>query len=153
MPYIDEIWITDFGNPYPSEPASRRPAVVLGPLDFFGSDFPIAIVAPLTTSHRGLDLHVEVPANRQTGLRETGYVQCELLRSVNSARLSHRLGVIDVETSWHVSEIVGSNHLGKLMHDKCRQLRTVCLCQQTCRRSTAEYSTQYSVRAMPSMVR
>lgn len=79
---------------------------MLGPPDFFGSDFPIVIVAPLTTSRRGLDLHVEVPANRQTGLQETSYVQCELLRSVNAGRLSHRLGIIDKETSWHVSEIV-----------------------------------------------
>lgn len=44
---------------------------VLGPPDFFGSDFPIVIVTPLTTSHRGLDLHVEVPASRHRGLRET----------------------------------------------------------------------------------
>lgn len=106
MASVDEIWLTDFGDPYPSEPASRRPAVVLGPPDFFGSDFPIVIVAPLTTSRRGLDLHVEVPANRHTGLRETSYVQCELLRSVNAARLSHRLGIIDTETGWHVREIV-----------------------------------------------
>ncbi|WP_419932384.1 type II toxin-antitoxin system PemK/MazF family toxin [Candidatus Poriferisodalis sp.] len=106
MASVDEIWLTDFGDPYPSEPASRRPAVVLGPPDFFGSDFPIVIVAPLTTSRRGLDLHVEVPANQHTGLRETSYVQCELLRSVNAARLSHRLGIIDIETSWHVHEIV-----------------------------------------------
>ena len=106
MASADEIWLTDFGDPYPSEPASRRPAVVLGPPDFFGSDFPIVIVAPFTTSHRGLDLHVEVPATRHTGLRATSYVQCELLRSVNAARLSHRLGAIDTETSWRISEIV-----------------------------------------------
>ena len=106
MASADEIWLTDFGGPFPSEPASRRPAVVLGPPDFFGSDFPIVIVAPLTTSRRGLDLHVEVPANRHTGLRETSYVQCELLRSVSTARLSHRLGAINTETSWDVSEIV-----------------------------------------------
>ena len=106
MASVDEIWLTDFGDPYPSEPASRRPAVVLGPPDFFGHDFPVVIVAPLTTSRRGLDLHVEVPADRHTGLRETSYVQCELLRSVNAARLSQRLGIIDMEGSWRVSEIV-----------------------------------------------
>ncbi|WP_419945418.1 type II toxin-antitoxin system PemK/MazF family toxin [Candidatus Poriferisodalis sp.] len=106
MASIDELWLTDFGESYPSEPASRRPALVIGPPDIFGSDFPIAIVAPLTTTHRGLDLHVEISANARTGLRETSYVQCELLRSVNTNRLVRPLGVIDVNTSWHVSEIV-----------------------------------------------
>ena len=106
MASIDEIWLTDFGEPYPSKPASRRPALVLGPPDIFGLDFPIAIVAPLTTTYRGLDLHVEISASRDTGLRETSYVQCELLRSVKVARLSHRLGAIGPATSWHVSDIV-----------------------------------------------
>ncbi|WP_428118908.1 type II toxin-antitoxin system PemK/MazF family toxin [Candidatus Poriferisodalis sp.] len=64
MASIDELWLADFGTPYPSEPSGRRPALVLGPPDFFGSEFPIAFVAPLTTTYRGLDLHVEVSANR-----------------------------------------------------------------------------------------
>ena len=49
MASVDEIWLTDFGDPYPSEPASRRPAVELAPPNFFGPDFPIVIVAPLAT--------------------------------------------------------------------------------------------------------
>ena len=106
MASIDEIWLADFGEPYPNEPASLRPALVLGPPGIFGSDFPISIVAPLTTTLRGLDLHVEVPANARTGLHETSYVQCELLRSVNANRLVRRVGTIDVDISWHVSEIV-----------------------------------------------
>ena len=106
MASVDELWLADFGTPYHSEPGGRRPALVLGPPDIFGTESPIAIVAPLTTTYPVLDLHVEVSANQQTGLRATSYVQCELLRSVNSARLSHRLGVIDVETSWLVSEVV-----------------------------------------------
>jgi len=106
MASIDEIWLADFGEPHPNEPASLRPALVLGPPDIFGSDFPIAIVAPLTTTRRGLDLHVEVPANARTGLHEASYVQCELLRSVNANRLVRRVGAIDVDISWHVSEIV-----------------------------------------------
>ncbi len=106
MASIDEIWLVDFGEPYPNEPASLRPALVLGPPNIFGSDFPISIVAPLTTTLRGLDLHVEVPANARTGLHETSYVQGELLRSVNANRLVRRVGTIDVDISWHVSEIV-----------------------------------------------
>ena len=64
------------------------------------------IVTPLTTSRRGLDLHIELPANRQTGLWETSYLQSELLHCLNAARLSHRLGIIDPQTSRRVREIV-----------------------------------------------
>lgn len=106
MVSIDELWLVDFGTPYPGEPAARRPAIVLGPPEWFGTDFPLVIVAPLTTSHRGLSLHVEVPASTQTGLSRDSYVQCELLRAINTKRLLHRLGAVGADTSWQVGEIV-----------------------------------------------
>lgn len=106
MASVDDLWLVDFGEPYPAEPALRRPALVLGPPDLFGPDFPFVIVAPLTTTHRSLSLHVEVEADALTGLRETSYVQCELLRSVNRDRLAHRLGTLDVVTSHRVAAVV-----------------------------------------------
>ena len=106
MASIDELWLADFDDPYPGEPTARRPALVLGPPDVFGSGFPLVVVAPLTSTHRGLSLHVEVPATAHTGLRWTSYVQCELLRSVNTRRLLHRLGTIDQAISWQVREAV-----------------------------------------------
>ena len=106
MASIDELWLVDFGRPYPGEPASRRPALVLGPPDTFGSSFPLVILAPLTTTYREVSLHVEVVATTATGLRQTSYVQCELIRSVNTQRLLHRLGTIDTATSWQVGTTV-----------------------------------------------
>ncbi len=106
MASVDELWLVDFGTPYPGEPAARRPAIVLGPPEWFGTDFPLAIVAPLTTTHRGLSLHVEVPASTQTGLSQDSYVQCELLRAINAQRLLHRLGAVGPDTSRQVGEIV-----------------------------------------------
>ncbi|VAW09142.1 hypothetical protein MNBD_ACTINO01-974 [hydrothermal vent metagenome] len=106
MASIDDLWLTDFGDPYPGEPSMRRPALVIGPPDTFGSGFPFVIVIPLTTTHRALSLHVEVEVNATTGLDETCYVQCELIRSVNHKRLVHRLGTIDAEVSSHVGTIV-----------------------------------------------
>ena len=106
MASIDELWLVDFGKPYPAEPAARRPAIVLGPPEWFGTDFPLVIVAPLTTTHRGLSLHVEVSANAQTGLSNDSYVQCELLRAVNTRRLLHKLGAVGPDTSSQVCEIV-----------------------------------------------
>lgn len=106
MASIDELWLVDFGPSHPGEPASRRPALVLGPPDTFGAGFPLVILAPLTTTHRQLSLHVEVQANAATGLRHTSYVQCELIRSVNVRRLLHKIGTIDADTSSQVDTIV-----------------------------------------------
>ena len=103
---VDELWLVDFGEPYPGEPAFHRPALVLGPPHGFGAEFPFTILAPLTTTHRGLSLHVEVATTAATGLDEVGYVQCELIRSVSSRRLVHRIGAVDTATSSHVSNIV-----------------------------------------------
>jgi len=106
MASVDEIWLVDFGDPFPGEPAHHRPALVLGPPDTFGNDVPFVLVCPLTTRHRGLSLHVEVESNQSTGLDDVSYVQCELLRSVNRRRLVHPLGVIDAQTSRQVSDVV-----------------------------------------------
>lgn len=106
MASIDELWLVDFGEPYPGEPAAHRPALVLGPPDSFGPAFPFVIVTPLTTTRRGLSLHVELEPTSENGLDETGYIQCELLRSINRKRLVHQLGTIDVETSLRVASVV-----------------------------------------------
>lgn len=106
MASVDDLWLVDFGEPYPREPAFHRPAIVLGPSNSFGAGFPFAILAPLTTTHRGLSLHVEVAATAETGLDEVNYIQCELIRSVNANRLIHRLGAVAAATSGHVARIV-----------------------------------------------
>ena len=106
MASVDDLWLVDFGDRYPGEPASYRPALVLGPPDSFGSAFPFVILAPLSTTNRGLSLHVEVEARPETGLDDVSYVQCELIRSVNRRRLVHRLGAVDPDVSDRVAAIV-----------------------------------------------
>ena len=106
MASVDDLWLVDFGEPFPGESAHHRPAVVLGPPDTFGPDFPFVVVCPLTTTRRGLSLHVEVEPSDDTGLDDTSYIQCELLRSVNRRRLVHRLGAISAVTARNVADIV-----------------------------------------------
>ncbi len=106
MASIDNLWLVDFGDPYPGEPAAHRPALILGPPDTFGPGFPYVIVAPLTTARRGLSLHVEVGATERTGLDSTSYVQCELIRSINRNRLVHHLGVVDPAVSAAVAGVI-----------------------------------------------
>jgi len=104
----DELWLVDFGDPYPAEPAHHRPALVVGPPGTFGADFPFVIVCPLTTTRRGLSLYVEVEADTASGLDATSYIQCELLRSVGRGRLAHYLGAIDRATSDAVRQITAT---------------------------------------------
>ena len=106
MASINDLWLTDFGSPYPGEPTRRRPALIIGPPETFGPGFPFVIVLPLTTVHRALSLHVEVEANPDTGLDQTSYVLCELIRSVNRNRLLRRLGVIDAATNSKITTVV-----------------------------------------------
>ena len=102
----DDIWLVDFGESSPGEPAHYRPALVVGPAPVFGANFPFAMVIPMTTTQRVLALHVEVEPTEDNGLDETSYVQCELLRSVNARRLITQLGVIDLVTSTTVERVV-----------------------------------------------
>ena len=106
MASIDDLWLVDFGEPYPGEPAAHRPALVLGPPDTFGPGFPFVIVTPLTTTQRGLSLHIELEPTSENGLDQTSYIQCELLRSINRKRLLHQLGTVDVDTSLRVASVV-----------------------------------------------
>jgi mRNA interferase MazF len=106
MASVDDLWLVDFGDADRGEPASLRPALVLGPPDTFGPSFPYVFVTPLTTTHRALSLHVKVGASDTTGLDDTSYVQCELIRSVNRNRLIHRLGGIDSTVGHEVAEVV-----------------------------------------------
>jgi mRNA interferase MazF len=80
--------------------AGTRPASTFGPA------FPFVIVTPLTTTRRGLSLHVGLEPTNENGLDDTSYVQCELLRSVNRKRLVRQLGNIDIDTSLRVASVV-----------------------------------------------
>ena len=106
MASTGEFWLVDFGEAFPGEPAALRPALVLGPSSLFGNELPFLILAPLTTQRRGLSLHVEVEPDAHNGLRQTSYVQCELLRSVNRRRVVTRLGRIDDVALSRVRSIV-----------------------------------------------
>lgn len=106
MASVDDLWLVDFGEPYPGEPAAHRPALILGPPDTFGPGFPFVIVVPLTTVRRGLSLHIEVEASADTGLDTTSYIQCELIGSINRNRLVHRLGAVRPDVASEVSAVI-----------------------------------------------
>jgi mRNA interferase MazF len=102
----DELWLVDFGDPFPGEPAHHRPALVVGPSRLFPDTLPFIIVMPLTTTRRGLLLHVEIEPSIGNGLHETSYVQCEWVRSINRRRLVQQLGRAEPAVTHEVSRIL-----------------------------------------------
>lgn len=106
MASIDDVWLVDFGDPFPGEPSHRRPALVVGPPASFGPQFPYAVVVPFTTVRRELSVHVEVEPTPESGLDQVSYAQGERLRSVSVRRLVHRLGRIDPASAESVGLVV-----------------------------------------------
>lgn len=106
MASVGDLWLVDFGDPYPGEPAFQRPALIVGPPASFSSSFPLVLVVPLTSTIRDLNVHVEIEPSRENGLSATSAAQCELLRSINRARLIHRMGVLEIVSLRRVDDIV-----------------------------------------------
>lgn len=102
----DEIWLTDFGEPFPGEPAHRRPALLIGPSKLFGDTLPFVIVAPLTTTDRGLSFHVPIEPDHLNRLDEQSFIQCELLRSIGRRRLVTRLGWASAAITAEVERVI-----------------------------------------------
>lgn len=50
------------------------------------------IAVPLTSRDRGLEHHVEIPADKQTGLKQVSYAMTEQVRAMSSERAGRHLG-------------------------------------------------------------
>ena len=110
MALPDEIWLFDFGEPFPGEPANRRPAVIVGPSRLFGDGLPFVIAVPVTTTRRQLSFHVELESAATTGLDDVSYAQCELIRSISTRRLTRLIGRVSVQTAREIETIVKRLH-------------------------------------------
>lgn len=72
-----------------SEPAGRRPAVVIqGDAGNQSQNYPNTIVAAVSTHGREIPLHVRLRPRDRTGLRQTSFVKCEQIMTVSKQRLS-----------------------------------------------------------------
>ena len=99
-PRAGEIWFTDFGNPYPHEPAGRRPAVIIGPRTNRTTSLPFVFAVPITTTLRQSVCHSEIAPNAENGLKIISAAQTELMRSISRERCFEQIGIIDTD-SWN----------------------------------------------------
>ncbi|MGH3256193.1 MAG: type II toxin-antitoxin system PemK/MazF family toxin [Streptosporangiaceae bacterium] len=56
------------------------------------------LAVPLTSRDRGLDHHVEVPADDGTGLKQVSYAMTEQIRALSDQRAGRQLGRVSSET-------------------------------------------------------
>lgn len=90
-----EVWWTDFGQPFGSEPGYRRPSIVIQADAFNKSTLATVIVIPLS---KNLELS-SAPGNvvcrpRDTGLTKTSVANVSQVVVVDRRRLLERVGTL-----------------------------------------------------------
>jgi mRNA interferase MazF len=61
------------------------------------------LAVPLTTRNRGLDHHIEIPADDETGLKQVSYAMTEQIRALSHQRAGRQLGRASSETLTAIS--------------------------------------------------
>jgi mRNA interferase MazF len=90
-PSRGEIWLVDLNPTRGHEQAGVRPALVISADPFNHGPAGLIVVLPLTTTRRGIPLHVAIDPP-EGGLRERSFAKCEDIRSISSERLRERWG-------------------------------------------------------------
>lgn len=92
-----EIWLVSLDPTKGREQAGMRPALIVS-VDMFNHGAAELVVAiPITSRAKGIPLHVEI-APPEGGLTLTSYIKCEDVRSISTARLVRRLGIVSPQT-------------------------------------------------------
>lgn len=96
-PSRGEVWLVNLKAARGHEQAGIRPSVVVSTNGFNRGPAGLVVVLPVTTTPRGVPLHVPV-APSDGGLRQQSYVKCEDIRSISTSRLVERLGALSSGT-------------------------------------------------------
>ena len=92
-PLRGEVWFADLGQPTGRETAMPRPVVVVK--EDAANTPNLTIIVPLTSQlqRRQASITVDIPAG-EAGLRQDSLALCYNVRVLDTAKLSHRLGVL-----------------------------------------------------------
>ena len=103
LPSRGEIWSVNLNPTRGHEQAGVRPALVVSVDAFNHGPAELAVIVPLTTTERGIPLHVPV-IPPEGGVRQRSFIKCEDVRSVARGRLSDRWGSVSGSTMTAVEE-------------------------------------------------
>ena len=91
-----ELYWLDWNPARGSEQAGRRPALVVQENPASANpNYPLTIVAAVSTQGRPIATHIAVEPSATNGLASSSFVKCEQLQTVSKARLLQRIGTLD----------------------------------------------------------
>jgi len=97
-----DVLLCDLNPVAGREQGGIRPVVVVSHRRY--SVIPgLFLAVPLTTRSRGLDHHIEVPADDGTGLKQVSYAMTEQIRAMSDQRAGRQLGRVTSETLTAIS--------------------------------------------------
>jgi mRNA interferase MazF len=96
----------DFGTPIGSEAGFRRPGVVMIASAFAQFRPSTVFVVPLTTTRRDFPSHVEIVADRRSGLDVVSYALVEQMRAVSAARCGDARGHVSAVEMRQMLEVL-----------------------------------------------
>ena len=96
-PLRGEVWNVNLNPTRGREQSGSRPALVVSHNRFNESVAELVIVVPITSTERGIPLHVRI-VPPEGGLKNVSFAKCEDVRSVSKERLTKRLGTVSRPT-------------------------------------------------------
>jgi mRNA interferase MazF len=97
-----DVLLCDLNPVAGREQGGIRPVVIVSH-DRYAVIPGLFLAIPLTSRDRGLEHHVEVPADSRTGLKRVSYAMTEQIRVMSEERAGRRLGKLDDETLTAIS--------------------------------------------------
>jgi mRNA interferase MazF len=102
-PLRGEVWNVDLNPTRGREQRGSRPAVVVSTDRFNKGAAELVVIVPLTTTERGIPLHVRIDPP-EGGLKRRSFAKCEDVRSVSKERLLKRFGTVSRTTMDQISD-------------------------------------------------
>jgi mRNA interferase MazF len=98
-----DIWLVDLNPVRGHEQAGIRPCAVVSTHGFNRGPAGLLVVLPLTTTDRGIPLHVALQPP-EGGVRRRSFIKCEDIRSIARDRLIERWGTLGQSTLAEIAD-------------------------------------------------
>jgi mRNA interferase MazF len=96
-PLRGDVWNVNLDPTKGREQRGTRPALVVSHNTFNRSAAELVVVVPLTTTFRGIPLHVRIEPP-EGGVKSPSFAKIEDVRSVSKGRLTKRFGSVSAAT-------------------------------------------------------
>lgn len=124
-----EIYMCDLGDDKDSIQGGYRPVLVVQ-TNKLNEESSIALVAPLSSVLKRMNLYSHIILNKGCGLDKPSVVLLEQIRAVNISELSQRVGEIKFKEYWRLLNTVLRKTFGLWYYQKERTGDVRCLCHK-----------------------